>query len=126
MLIRDKKLPSSVENERKNLYASSKGKELMAGANALQNEIQGIANQAMASSKQERGTTGVPNEQLENVMDRIDNHSHKPAVSASSKSSLSVVRYRRKEDGGWVETNRPKGYQRKRPIGFRELFPKKK
>ena len=125
MLIRDKKLPSTVEEDRKNLYASSKGKELLAGANKLQSEIQGIANAAMASSKEKRGTTGMPNNELENVMDRVDSHSHKPAVGAVSKSSRAVVRYRR--DGNrWVCTNRNPNEPIKRPAFYRPLFPEKK
>ena len=94
MLIRDKKLNSTVEEERKNLYASTKGKELLAGAQQLQNEIQGIADTAMVESKQKRGTTGMPFNELNNIMDKFGEHSHKPATGNwGSKTSSAVTRY---------------------------------
>ena len=125
MLIRSKELPSTVERERKELYKSKKGKALLAGAQALQNELQGVANQAMAQSKQERGTTGMPNNELENVMDRFDNHSFKPAVSASSRSTRAVIRFSA-EGNKWTCTNRKGGYDPTKRKGYVPLFPKKK
>lgn len=50
MLIQDKKLPKTVEQERKELYAAEKGKELLAGAQQLQNEIQGIAEKTLKTN----------------------------------------------------------------------------
>lgn len=94
MLIRDKKLNASVEEERKNLYASEKGKELIAGAQQLQNEIQGIADKAMRDAKREKGTTGMDFNELGNVMDKFSEHSHKPSTGNwGSKTSSAVTRY---------------------------------
>ena len=93
MLIQDKKLPKTVEQERKELYDSDKGKELLAGAQQLQNEIQGIADKAMLEAKREKGTTGMNFNELDNVLDNFSEHSHKPAVTAASRTSSAVSRY---------------------------------
>ncbi|MCY3739974.1 MAG: hypothetical protein OXH00_03030 [Candidatus Poribacteria bacterium] len=94
MLIQEKKLPKTVEEERKELYNSKKGKELLAGAQKLQNEIQGIANKAMLEAKKKKGTTGMDFDELDNVMDDFEQHTHRPAIGAvSSKTSSQVARY---------------------------------
>lgn len=94
MLIQDKKLDKSVEEERKNLYASTKGQELLTGAQELQNEVQGIADKAMLEAKREKGTTGMDFNELGNVMDQFSEHSFKPAVGMwASKTSSAVTRY---------------------------------
>lgn len=94
MLIHDKKRNASVEEERKNLYASTEGKQLLAGAQQLQNEIQGIADKAMMDAKREKGTTGMDFNELGNVMDKFSEHSHKPSTGNwGSKTSSAVKRY---------------------------------
>ena len=106
MLIQDKKLPKTVEQERKELYASQKGKELLAGAQKLQNEIQGIADKAMLDAKQKKGTTGMDPNELENVLDNFEQHAHRPAVAAGSRTSAAVRRYIFK-NGRWVNVHKP-------------------
>ncbi|MXZ00200.1 hypothetical protein F4Y93_05955 [Candidatus Poribacteria bacterium] len=106
MLIRDKKLPTTVEEERKELYASKKGQELLAGAQVLQNEIQGIADKAMLAAKAKKGTTGMNFDELDNVLDDFSQHSHTPAVVAASRTSSAVARYVFK-DGQWVNIHKP-------------------
>ncbi len=106
MLIQDKKLPKTVEEERKELYASPKGKELLAGAQQLQNEIQGIADKAMLDAKKKKGTTGMDFDELDNVLDDFSQHSHTPAVAAASRTSSAVTRYVFK-DGQWVNIHKP-------------------
>ena len=106
MLIRDKKLPKTVEQERKELYASDKGKELLAGAQALQHEIQGIADKAMIDAKKKKGTTGMDFNALDNVLDNFSQHSHTPAVDAVSRTSSAVSRYIFK-GGKWVNVHKP-------------------
>lgn len=93
IVIQDKKLPKTVEQERKELYASAKGKELLAGAQKLQNEIQGIANKHMEAAKKEKGTTGMDFDELGNVLDDFSQHAHRPGVSAHSRTSSMVARY---------------------------------
>ncbi len=122
MLIQDKKLPKTVEEERKELYASTKGKELLAGAQKLQNEIQGIANQAMIDAKREKGTTGMDFDELDNVLDKFSEHSHAPAVTAASRTSSAVARYVFR-NGKFVEIHNP--YPKKRNKMWKPLFPEK-
>jgi len=106
MLIQDKKLAKTVEEERKELYASKKGKELLAGAQKLQSEIQGIADRAMMEAKREKGTTGMDFDELDNVLDDFSEHSHTPAVAAASRTSAAVSRYVFK-DGKFVCVHTP-------------------
>ena len=123
MLIQDKKLPSTVEEERKNLYRSTKGKELLAGAAQLQREIQGIADKAMADSRKKRGTTGMDEKELANVMDNFSQHSHRPAIGqSSSRTSAAVARYVVK-NGRLVCVHDPNKGQRSKL--WKPLFPKK-
>ena len=103
MLIKTKKLPKNVEAERKALYASKEGKALLAGAQQLQNNIQGIADAAMRAAKREKGTTGMDFDEMDNVLDKFSEHSHAPAVRTNSRySSAAVSRYEWK-DGVWVK-----------------------
>ena len=121
MLIQDKKSPKTVEEERKNLYASKKGKELLAGAQQLQNEIQGIADQAMRDAKREKGTTGMDFNELDNVLDKFSEHSHSPAVRATSRTSPAVARYTYR-NGKLVASHNP--YPKRNKM-WKPLFPKK-
>lgn len=111
MLIRDKKLPTTVEQERQELYRSKKGKELLAGAQKLQNEIQGIADKAMLEAKQKKGTTGMDFNELDNVLDEFSDHSHTPAVAAVSRTSSAVTRYVFK-DGKFLLVHKPPPLQK--------------
>lgn len=123
MLIQDKKLPSTVEQERKELYKSKKGKELLAGAAQLQKEIQGIADKAMADSRKRRGTTGMDANELENVMDDFSQHAHRPAIGQStSRTSAAVARYVVK-NGRLVCVHDPNNGKRSKL--WKPLFPKK-
>lgn len=123
MLIRDKKLPKTVEEERKALYRSKKGKELLAGAEKLQNEIQGIANKHMRAAKEKKGTTGMDFDELDNVIDDFDHHTHRPAIGAvSSKTSSQVARHVFR-DGKWVCIHDP--YKNNKNKLWKPLFPKK-
>lgn len=106
MLIQEKKLPKTVEQERKELYRSKKGQELLAGAQKLQNEIQGIADKAMLEAKQKKGTTGMDFDELDNVLDDFEQHSHRPAVAAGSRTSSAVSRFVFK-NGQWVNIHKP-------------------
>lgn len=122
MLIQDKKLPKTVEQERQELYASKKGKELLAGAQQLQNEIQGIADRAMSEAKQKKGTTGMNFNELDNVLDKLSEHSYAPAVAATSKTSAAVARYIFK-NGKFVCVHDPNP-GRKNKL-WKPLFPQK-
>lgn len=106
MLIQSKKLPKNVEEERKNLYASKEGKALLAGAAELQQQIQGVADKAMAEAKRKKGTTGMNHNELENVLDDFGQHTHTPSVAAASKTSHAVSRYVFR-DGKFVPVHRP-------------------
>ena len=123
MLIQKKNLPKTVEQERKELYASKKGKELLAGAQKLQNEIQGIADKHMAEAKKEKGTTGMDFDALDNVLDDFSQHTHRPAIGGSSRTSSMVARYAYR-DGKLVCIHDP--YKGNRNKLWKPLFPKQK
>lgn len=97
MLIRSGKSKKTVEEDRKNFYASKQGQDLMHRSTEHQKGVQSVANDLMREAAKE--SRGLNDTEIGNALDNLEvGFSHRPAVRANSRSSSARTRYVAKRD----------------------------
>lgn len=117
LVIHSKKLPTSVENDRRNFEVSTEGKALRGEAAAFQKTFQGTLDDAMRQQKRETGSTGMkPDEMTDLLGDTNERHSARTIFGEAGKRKPATAKtYKQKRvlvDGEWqnemVQVSGPK------------------
>ena len=92
MLIRSGKSKKTVEEDRKNFYASTQGQDLMQQSTEHQKGVQSVANDLMREAAKEN--RGLNDAEIGNALDNLEvGFSHRPAVKVNSRTSHATKRF---------------------------------
>lgn len=93
LVIHSKKLPKSVENDRKNFESSTEGKAMRGEASAFQKRWQGSVDEAMMHQKRETGSTGMSNEKMNDLLDETyDRNMHRTVFGQGGKRKPAMTK----------------------------------
>lgn len=92
ILIRSGKSKKTIQEDRKNFYASKQGQDLMQQSAEHQKGVQSVANDLMRDAAKEN--RGLNDTEIGNALDNLEvGFSHRPAVSAHSRTSHARKRF---------------------------------
>lgn len=92
MLIRRGRSKKTAKEDRKNFYTSTQGQDLMQQSADHQKGVQSVANDLMREAAKEN--RGLNDTEIGNALDNLEvGFSHRPAVSAHSRTSRARKRY---------------------------------
>ncbi|MYB02005.1 MAG: hypothetical protein F4118_00540 [Acidimicrobiaceae bacterium] len=88
LVIRDKKLPKNVANDRKNWEHSNEGKHRKKEAQVQQKNFQGALDNAMMKKKRETGTTGMKDHEYRALIGNVGERFSKRTVLGGAGKRL--------------------------------------